>query len=67
METAFEWHPIIMGRLIMSVGIFQHMLDICDTYRLEDILIRKITHYAELPRYPIQITKFTTAACVTKL
>jgi len=51
----------------MSVGIFQHMLDICDTYRLEDILIRKITHYAELPRYPIQITKFTTAACVTKL
>jgi len=67
METAFEWHPIIMGRFIMSVGMFQHMSDICVTCRLGDMLIRKITHCAEFTRYPIQITKFTTAAGFTKL
>jgi len=32
METAFEWHPVIMGRLVTSVGMFQHMPDICVTY-----------------------------------
>jgi len=67
METSLEWYPITMERLIMSVGIFQHMSDICVICRLKDILIRKITHSAEFPLYPIQITKFTTAARFTKL
>ena len=66
-ETAFECHPIIMGRFILSVGMFQYMSDICVTYRLEDILMRKITHCVEYPRSSLQITKFTTAARFTKL
>ena len=53
METVSEWRLVIMGWFIMSVGRFPHMSDIYVTYRFEDILIRRITHCAEFPRYPL--------------
>lgn len=49
METAFEWHPIILGRLIMSVGMFQHMSDICVTYRLQNVKLPTAQNSPAIP------------------